>query len=95
MTHNKIESNLLLDGFPDVTHTEIMKAIQHLSFVRAPGSHAIPAEICKVGGIPMADVVDNFTYTYAERSHKMSFLRRLKNRMARQDPRNKYRVLFS
>ena len=46
------ECNVLLDEFPTVTETR--KAIQHLSSGKAPGTDAIPAEVYKAGGLPMA-----------------------------------------
>ena len=48
----QIECNVLLDEFPIVTETR--KAIQHLSSGKAPGTDAIPAEVYKTGGLPMA-----------------------------------------
>ena len=49
----QIECNILLDEFPTVTETK--KAIQHLSSGKAPGTDAIPAEVYKAGGLPMAE----------------------------------------
>ena len=49
----QIECNVLLDEFPTVTETR--KAIQHLSPGKAPGTDAIPAEVYKAGGLPMAE----------------------------------------
>ena len=49
----QIECNVMLDEFPTVTETR--KAIQHLSSGQAPGTDAIPAEVYKVGGLPMAE----------------------------------------
>ena len=49
----QIECNVLLDEFP--TATETRKAIQHLSSGKAPGADAIPAEVYKAGGLPMAE----------------------------------------
>ena len=49
----QIECNVLLDEFPTVTETR--EAIQHLSPGKAPGTDAIPAEVCKAGGLPMAE----------------------------------------
>ena len=46
---------VLLDEFPTVTETR--KAIQHLSSGKAPGTDAIPAEVYKAGGLPMAEKV--------------------------------------
>ena len=48
----QVECNLLLDAFP--TATETVKAIKLLSSGKAPGSDAIPAEIYKAGGTPVA-----------------------------------------
>ena len=50
---SQIECNVLLDEFPIVTETK--KAIQHLSSGKAPGTDAIPAEVYKAGGLPMAE----------------------------------------
>ena len=47
-----VECNLLLEEVSTVAET--VKAIRHLSFGKAPGSAAIPAEIYKVGGTPVA-----------------------------------------
>ena len=49
----QIECNVLRDEFPTVTETR--KAIQHLSADKAPGANAIPAEVYKAGGLPMAE----------------------------------------
>ena len=49
----QIECNVLLDEFPTVTETR--KAIQHLSSGKASGTDAFPAEVYKVGGLPMAE----------------------------------------
>ena len=48
----QIECNLLLDEFSTVLETQ--KASQHLPSGKAPGADAIPAEIYKAGGQPMA-----------------------------------------
>ena len=48
----QVECNLLLDKFPTVAET--VKAIKLLSSGKAPGSDAIPAEIYKAGGTPVA-----------------------------------------
>ena len=42
----------MLDEFPTVSET--VKAIKLLSSGKAPGSDAIPAEIYKAGGTPVA-----------------------------------------
>ena len=49
----QIKCNVLLDEFPAVSETR--KAIQHLSSGKAPGTDAIPAEVNKAGGRPMAE----------------------------------------
>ena len=49
----QIERNVLLDEFPTVTETR--KAVQQLSSGKAPGADAIPAEVYKAGGLPMAE----------------------------------------
>ena len=49
----QVECNPLLDEVPTVSET--VKAIKHLSFGKAPGSDAIPAEIYKAGGPPVAE----------------------------------------
>ena len=48
----QVECNPLLDEFPTVSET--VKAIKLLSSGKAPGSDAIPAEIYKAGGPPVA-----------------------------------------
>ena len=48
-----MECNVLLDEFQTVTETR--KAIQHLSSGKAPDTDAIPAEVYKPGGLPMAE----------------------------------------
>ena len=50
---SQIECNNLLDEFPTVT--EIWKVIQHLSSGKAPRADAIPAEVYKADGLPMAE----------------------------------------
>ena len=49
----QIECNVLLDEFPTVIETR--KAVQQLSPGKAPGADAIPAEVYKAGGLPMAE----------------------------------------
>ena len=51
----QIEYNVLFDEF--LTVTETRKAIQHLSSGKAPGADAIPAEVYKAGGLPMAETL--------------------------------------
>ena len=46
---------VFIDEFPTVTER---KAIQHLSSGKAPGTDAIPAEVYKAGGLPMAEKTD-------------------------------------
>ena len=48
-----MECNPLLDELP--TASETVKAIKFLSSGKAPGSDAIPAEIYKGGGSPLAE----------------------------------------
>ena len=55
--HPQIECNVLLDEFPTVTETR--KAVQQLSSGKAPGADAIPAEVYKAGGLPMAEKLTN------------------------------------
>ena len=50
-----MECNPLLDELPTVSET--VKAIKLLSSGKAPGSDAIPAEIYKAGGPPVAEKV--------------------------------------
>ena len=49
----QVECNLLLDEFPTVAET--LKATKLLSSGKDPGSDAIPAEIYKAGGTPVAN----------------------------------------
>ena len=49
----QIECNVLLDEFPTVM--ERKGAVQQLSLGKAPGADAIPAEVYKAGGLPMAE----------------------------------------
>ena len=49
----QVECNPLLDELPTVSET--VKTIKLLSSVNAPGSDAIPAEIYKAGGPPVAE----------------------------------------
>ena len=65
----QIECNVLLDEFPTVTETR--KAVQQLSSGKAPGADAIPAEVYKAGGLPMAEKLSCFTVCGGRRlSHK-------------------------
>ena len=59
----QVECNPLLDEFPTVSET--VKAIKPLSSGKAPGSDAIPAEIYKVGGPPVAVI----SHHVEKRSH--------------------------
>ena len=52
----QIENNILLDEFPTVKETK--KAIQHLSYGKAPGADAIPTEVYNAGGLTMAEKTD-------------------------------------
>ena len=49
----QVECNSLLDELPTVSET--VKAIKLLPSGKAPGTDAIPAEICKAGGPPVAE----------------------------------------
>ena len=49
----QVECNPLLDELPTISET--VKAIKFLSSGKAPGSDAIPAEIYKAGGLPVAE----------------------------------------
>ena len=67
----QIECNVLLDEFPTVTETR--KAVQQLSSGKAPGADAIPDEVYKAGGLPMAEkLTELFSTVCGERrlSHK-------------------------
>ena len=64
------ECNLLLDEFPPVAET--VKAIKLLSSGKAPGSDAIPAEIYKAGGTPVAKKMTEYFTLCGE---KMSSLK--------------------
>ena len=55
----QVECNLLFDEFPTIAET--VKAIKFLSSGKAPGSDAIPAEIYKAGGTPVAKKMSYFT----------------------------------
>ena len=48
----QIDCNVLLDEFPTVTETS--KAIYHQSSGKTPGTDAVPAEVYRAGGLPMA-----------------------------------------
>ena len=54
----QVECNLLLDELPTISET--VKAIKLLSSGKAPGSDAIPAEIYKAGGPPVAEKLELF-----------------------------------
>ena len=61
----QIECNVLLDEFPTVTETR--KAIQHLSSGKAPSTDAIPAEVYKAGGLPMAEKTGRVVSMHVEK----------------------------
>ena len=61
----QIECNVLLDEFPTVTETR--KAILHLYSGKAPGTYAIPAEVYKAGGLPMAEKTDRVVSMHVEK----------------------------
>ena len=62
---SQIECNVLPDEFPTVTETR--KATQHLSPGKAPGTCAIPAEVYKAGGLPMAEKTDRVVSMHVEK----------------------------
>ena len=63
----QMECNPLLDGLPTVSET--VNAIKLLSSGKAPGSDAIPAEIYKAGGPPVAEKLTVISHYVAKRSH--------------------------
>ena len=64
----QVKCNPLLDERPTVSET--VKAIKLLSSRKAPGSDAIPAEIYKAGGPPVAEKLTRVISHYVEkRSH--------------------------
>ena len=67
----QIECNVLLDEFPTVTETR--KAIQHLSYGKAPGTDAIPAEVYKAGGLPMAKQLTEFQCMWRKEAIQQDF----------------------
>ena len=56
----QVECNPLLDELPTVSGT--VKAIKLLSSGKAPGSDAIPTEIYKAGGPPVAEKLTVISY---------------------------------
>ena len=69
----QVVCNVLLDAFPTVTETR--KAIQHPSSGKAPDTDAIPAEVYKAGGLPMAEKLSCFNACGETRlSHKTSMM---------------------
>ena len=67
-TDYQVECNPLLDELPTVSET--VKAIKLLSSGKAPGSDAIPEEIYKAGGPPVAEKLTELFLQYVEkRSH--------------------------
>ena len=63
----QVECNPLLDELPTVSET--VKAIKLLSSGKAPGSDAIPAEIYKAGGPPVAVKLTVISHFVEKRSH--------------------------
>ena len=63
----QVECNPLLDEFPTVSET--VKAIKLLSSGKAPGSDAIPAEIYKAGGPPVAEKLTVISHYVEKSSH--------------------------
>ena len=65
--YHRGEYNPLLDEFPTVSET--VKAIKLLSSGKAPGSGAIPPEIYKAGGPPVAEKLTVISHYVEKRSH--------------------------
>ena len=63
----QVECNPLLDELPTVSET--VKAIKLQSSGKAPGSDAIPAEIYKAGGPPVAEKLTVISHYVEKRSH--------------------------
>ena len=63
----QVECNLLLDELPTVSET--VKAIKFVSSGKAPGSDAIPAEIYKAGGPPVAEKLTVISHYVEKKSH--------------------------
>ena len=61
----QVECNPLLDELPTVSET--VKAIKLLSSGKAPGSDAIPAEIYKAGGPPVAEKLTSYFTLFGEK----------------------------
>ena len=57
----QVECNLQLDEFPTIAET--VKAIKLLSSGKTPGLDAIPAEIYKAGGTPVAKKMTELFHT--------------------------------
>ena len=53
----QLECNVLLDEFPIVVETRKAVQQQLLSSGKAPDADAIPAEVYKAGGLPMAEIL--------------------------------------
>ena len=65
----QVECNTLLDELPTVSET--VKAIKLLSSGKAPGSDAIPAEIYKAGGPPVAEKLTVISHYVEKRRHPL------------------------
>ena len=63
----QVECNPLLDELPTVSET--VKAIKLLSSGKAPGSDAMPAEIYKARGPPVAEKLTVVSHYVEKRSH--------------------------
>ena len=63
----RVECNPLLDELPTVSET--VKAIKLLTSGKAPGSDAMPAEIYKAGGPPVAEKLTVISQYVEKRSH--------------------------
>ena len=73
----QVECNPLLDELPTVSETA--KAIKLLSYGKAPGSDAIPAEIYKAGGPPVAEKLTSISHYMEKRSYYPSRIQECNN----------------
>ena len=63
----QVECNPLLDEFPNASET--VRVMKLLLSGKAPGSDAIPAEIYKAGGPPVAEKLTVISHYVEKRSH--------------------------
>ena len=73
----QVECNLLLDEFPTVDET--VKAIKRLSSGKAPGSDAIPAEIYKAEGSPVAKKIELFHIMWRKKNKQKNIPQEFKD----------------